>query len=86
MARPSGTSTSMTSSVAIGIDLGGTNLKVAAVDHDGRIHAQRTCPVDSVGGPDVVIAEMVAAVDVVLTAASLGRSDLVGVGLGHPDR
>ncbi|MGB2987798.1 MAG: ROK family protein, partial [Phycisphaerae bacterium] len=43
--------------VAIGIDLGGTNLKGAAVDRQGRILARHTQ--DTAGlGPDAVIPEM----------------------------
>lgn len=71
-------------SAAIGIDLGGTNLKVAVVTREGLISAQRTCPVDAVRGPSLVIADMVAAIDELLAENSMKRADLVGVGLGAP--
>ena len=74
----------MASSIAIGIDLGGTNLKVAVVDRGGSVRAQRTCPVDAARGPGAVIADVVGTVDTVLATLSLDRSDLIGVGLGAP--
>ena len=74
----------MTSPIAIGIDLGGTNLKVAAVDREGSIQAQCTRPVDAARGPAAVIADMADMVDAVSGSLSVSRSDLTGVGLGAP--
>ncbi len=74
----------MMPSAAIGIDLGGTNLKVAVVTREGLIRAQRTCPVEAARGPSPVIADMVAAIDELLAETSLARADLVSVGLGAP--
>ena len=70
-------------SVAIGIDLGGTNLKGAAVDRDGRILTKEA---HSIGGldPDAVLADMVDLIDRLLADASLDRSRLAGVGVGTP--
>ncbi len=68
---------------AIGIDLGGTNLKAAAVDRSGRVLARET--LDASGqGPDSALPERVALVDRLLDSLSLSRSDLVGVGVGAP--
>ena len=36
--------------IAIGIDLGGTNLRGAAVDKGGRVLAKRTCNDGAAGG------------------------------------
>lgn len=69
--------------IAIGIDLGGTNLKAAAVDRSGRALARET--LDAVGmDPDTALSEMVSLVDGLLRSLSLSRSDLAGVGVGAP--
>jgi len=70
-------------SVAIGIDLGGTNLKGATVDRDGQI---LTKDAHSIAGlsPDTVMADIVGLVDRLLADASLDRSHVVGVGVGAP--
>ncbi len=73
----------MKATVAIGIDLGGTNLKGAAVDRTGRILTKDTKPIAGLG-PDAVIADMVSLVEQLLSEASVDRSELVGVGVGAP--
>lgn len=69
--------------VAIGIDLGGTNLKGAVVDRTGRVLGRHAKPIAG-EGPDAVIAEIVELVDRLLSEASVDRSKLVGVGVGVP--
>lgn len=73
----------MNESVAIGIDLGGTNLKAAVVDAARRILARRTLLIVD-HDPDSVVAEMVGLVDQLLSRAGVERSALVGVGVGAP--
>ena len=73
----------MEGTIAVGIDLGGTNLKGAAVDREGRILAQHTHPATGLG-PDAAITHMVALVDRLLAEASLDRSGMAGVGIGTP--
>ena len=74
----------MTASVAIGIDLGGTNLKGASVDKQGRILARQVLPAHTDRGPNAVVDEMVRLIDGLLAEISLTRSDLAGVGIGTP--
>lgn len=74
----------MNSSFAVGIDLGGTNLKVAAVDREGRILAKRTRPLDSALEPKLAIPWIAGEVDALVAEASLGLVDTVGVGVGTP--
>ncbi|UCE59023.1 MAG: ROK family protein [Phycisphaerales bacterium] len=74
----------MAQSVAIGIDLGGTNLKVAAVDGNGRIVAQHARPVNAERGPDVVVTDIAQVVGDTLSGLTLTRSNVVGVGVGTP--
>lgn len=70
--------------VAIGIDLGGTNLKIALVDQEGRLLDKQSTPVAPDQPPDAVVQEMVQAGNALLAAQSLSRSALVGVGIGAP--
>ena len=44
---------------AIGVDLGGTKVEVAAVDARGRIHQRLKQPTDVTGGPEGIIADIV---------------------------
>ncbi len=68
---------------SIGVDLGGTNLRAAAVDRDGKIlekHAQST---DMTRGRDEVIADIVSGINTV--RQKIGPSSkLAGVGIGVP--
>jgi glucokinase len=43
---------------AIGVDLGGTKVRVAAVDAEGRIRQQLEKPTDVQGGPESIVAEI----------------------------
>ena len=70
--------------VAVGIDLGGTNLKVGVVDGDGGIRAQRGSAVDVTRGAAHTIAQIADVVDALLAEVSLPRSALIAVGLGAP--
>ena len=74
----------MTPQAAIGIDLGGTNLKAAVVDSDGRILGKQTVPIDAARGAQTCVAEMASLIDGLLGDLSLRRSDVVGVGVGAP--
>ncbi len=70
------------SAYAIGIDLGGTNLRVAAIDADGEILHRKSVAVDYSTGPENVVA---AIRDVVRTVRSrVGAAELRGVGIGVP--
>ena len=66
---------------AIGVDLGGTKLAVAAVDAAGRIRRRLQKPTDVKGGPDRIVA------DIAWMARELREqepdSDPVGVGRGR---
>lgn len=65
---------------SIGVDLGGTNLRAAAIDREGRVLSKISRPTNLSAGPDAVVAEIVAAIGQL--RAELGASSLVGVGVG----
>ncbi len=68
---------------AIGVDLGGTNLRIAAVDEQGRLIEKVTTGTQVKLGRDAVINEMAAAIQSV-SAKFKGSSNLIGVGIGVP--
>jgi glucokinase len=67
---------------AIGIDIGGTKIAVAAVDRSGRIAARTQFTTQAELGFDRALAHMVEAVDRVLAQAGWSRGDLCGLGVG----
>lgn len=73
----------MTDALAIGIDLGGTQVRAALVDGSGALLARAAAPTDVEGGPERVIEQMRRLVSEV-SAASPGRTAAVGVSAPGP--
>lgn len=67
---------------SIGVDLGGTNLRVAAVDTSGRVLERMSEPAVYGSGPDKVVTEIVRTIRQVRNRA--GAAGLQGVGIGVP--
>jgi glucokinase len=68
---------------AIGVDLGGTNLRIAAVDTEGNLLEKITLGTQVSRGRDYVITEMCDAVGE-LSGKFRGRGRLLGAGIGVP--
>ena len=68
---------------AVGVDLGGTNLRVGAVDERGKLLDKISVPVDSLGGSAGVIARMCTGISQ-LTAQFKGTHALLGIGIAIP--
>lgn len=71
---------------AIGVDLGGTNLRVAAVDDAGNMLAKTALGTEVSRGRDVVIDELCKAAQVLATEMLKreGAGELRGIGVGVP--
>jgi glucokinase len=69
--------------IAVGIDLGATNLKGALVDRTGALVARHTQPLERVE-PDAVIDEMIGLVGRLLGNESVDPASVVGLGVGSP--
>lgn len=67
---------------AIGIDIGGTKIAVAAVDARGAIHSRRVVATEAELGFERAIERMVRAADEALAEADWHRAQLCGVGIG----
>lgn len=68
---------------AIGVDLGGTNLRIAAIEETGRIMETITTGTEVSRGRDMVISEMCDAIRT-LSRKFLDTGTLMGVGIGVP--
>src|ERR1700686_2272518 len=67
---------------AIGLDLGGTNLRAAAVDHGGKLLDKTSGATHFSEGREAVMADMVRAIS--LLREKHGPADLAGIGIGVP--
>ncbi len=66
----------------IGVDLGGTNLRAAAIDRNGKILQKIEGATQLSAGRDAVVSDIVASI--VKLRASLGVEHLAGIGIGIP--
>src|SRR5216684_2797600 len=69
--------------LAIGVDLGGTNLRIAAVDSTGKVLEKITTSTQVARGRDQVIDEMCAAIQEVV-GKQKSAGELAGIGIGVP--
>lgn len=69
---------------AIGIDLGGTNVKYALIDSKGVFHFDGILPSMAEVSAEAVIGQLAEAVSQVKKVAALNGIDLKGVGIGTP--
>ena len=67
---------------SIGVDMGGTNLRAAAVSEEGTMLDKVAGSTPMQEGPDAVVADMVRSIHGL--QERLGKSGLVGVGIGVP--
>ncbi len=68
----------------VGVDVGGTNVKLCVVDDLGQPLSWGSIPTEVPQGPDKAVGRMAAAVLEAVTAAGVERSAIAGVGLGVP--
>ena len=68
----------------IGIDLGGTNLKIALLDYSCHIIHKHVQPTSQFCQKDSLINAIVDSVESIFSKYNLKRSDIAGVGLGLP--
>ena len=67
---------------SIGIDLGGTNLRAAAIDHGGLMLKKIAGSAPIAQGPEAIVEDIVLAVDRLRN--EFGRERLAGIGAGVP--
>ncbi|GJG87527.1 glucokinase [Gemmatimonadetes bacterium T265] len=69
---------------AVGLDLGGTQVRAALVDDGGAVLARAAAPTDVGGGPSAVLAQFDALVAAVLRGARVATVDRVGIASPGP--
>ncbi len=69
----------------VGMDVGGTNIKAGIVDGDSVTHTVSR-PTEADKGKEVVIANLIGAVEDLLAVAKLERTDIEGIGIGFPSQ
>lgn len=69
---------------AIGVDLGGTNLRIAAVDSNGKVLEKITLGTEVTRGRDRVIYEMCGAIQELTAKFRTSTGELAGIGIGVP--
>lgn len=67
---------------AIGVDLGGTNLKAALVHRDEGLAETTQCPTEAERGPEHVVAQIGAIAEEMMATSPDGS--VVGIGIGAP--
>ncbi|MCO6436103.1 MAG: ROK family protein [Phycisphaerae bacterium] len=70
--------------LAVGLDLGGTNIKAGLVDHKGAIIQRLDRPSDAARGPEAVIKDLITAARTIVESAPDGWNQVAGVGIGSP--
>jgi glucokinase len=70
--------------LAIGIDLGGTNIKGGVLDRAGRLLRRESIETEGERGREHVIGRVVGLIESLAAACGAQRSALAGVGLGAP--
>ena len=68
----------------VGVDVGGTNVKIGLVDDAGRSLAFVSIPTQSDRGPDDAVQRMAQAIDSMLATAGVDRREVSRVGLATP--
>lgn len=72
------------SSLNIGIDVGGTNLRAGIVDESARLLSQEQIPVGNFESPEAFVRKLAALIERALDAAHAAVSDIGSIGIGIP--
>ncbi len=68
----------------IGIDIGGSSVKLGIVDDAGQVSIQRALPLDVSGGRDAMVASLFDEVESLIADADLAQSDIAAIGIAAP--
>jgi glucokinase len=68
----------------VGIDVGGTNVKIGLFDSNLKLICKTSVTTEAEMGPEIVINKMAMTVEELLATASLPLADIVAIGIGTP--
>jgi glucokinase len=74
----------MSDRFAVGLDVGGTNIKAALVGEDGRVMFKTARPTEPARGTEAVLADMAEVAGEVMDGAHVARDTVIGLGIGAP--
>ncbi|HUU84347.1 MAG TPA: ROK family glucokinase [Phycisphaerae bacterium] len=74
----------MSRSYAVGLDLGGTDIKAALIGDDARIVVKASRPTGATRDAQTVLADMADAADQVIAKGKVDRTSVIGLGIGAP--
>ncbi|WP_232697555.1 ROK family glucokinase [Brevibacillus daliensis] len=74
----------MSKSLIVGVDIGGTTIKIALLSETGDILAKSKIPTPVKDGEDVIIGDMVQAIWALLAQHGFTREHVYGIGIGVP--
>ncbi len=72
------------SGIFVGIDLGGTNIKIGLFDSELKLVCKTSVATEADMGPDVVIDNMVQTVEKLVVDEGFALSDIIAIGIGTP--
>ncbi len=68
----------------IGVDLGGTNIKVGIVNNENEIIASHAMPTDAQRSWELIVKDIAKTIELALKNADISLDDCIGIGLGSP--
>jgi glucokinase len=74
---------SFISGLAVGVDIGGTNIRAGLVNQDGRVVGESlTLPTGGNDKADIIIERILEAISAILKGNGIARSNILGIGMG----
>lgn len=69
---------------SVGVDVGGTNIKLGVINEDGRILVREKTKTEPNRGSDVIVGSIIRGIDQILEKASIRHTEIRSIGLGVP--
>jgi len=67
-----------------GVDIGGTNIKLALVDREARLTVKRTFSTLKFKGKSALIDAIVSQIEGLVSGQGINKKDIIGIGIGAP--
>ena len=71
---------------AVGVDVGGTNVRAAVIDIDGKILGDQQDDAKADEGLAVTQGQIIGVIEAAITSAGVAHEDIIGIGMGVPGR
>ncbi|MGG1444387.1 ROK family glucokinase [Brevibacillus laterosporus] len=74
----------MTKRMIVGVDIGGTTIKIALLDPNGKIITKTQIPTPVPEGEDAIIQQMTSTIDQLMAEQGITKEEAYGIGIGVP--